>query len=122
MNYRIHTDAIKANLIPPELTPEQIGFTYANEADMLNVALFGKTAKQWRSENSNKKGNIRDYATLDQLLVLANIESYNAILIEQGKSPSERLVVLHDLAVKQLRTMENLNLSTLPQSGIKEIN
>ena len=71
LNYRIHTDTIKANMIPPELTPEQIGFTYANEADMLNVALFGKTAKQWRSENSDKKGNIRDYATLDQLLVLA---------------------------------------------------
>ena len=120
LNYRIHTDAIKANLIPPELTPEQIGFTYANEADILNVALFGKTAKQWRTENSDKKGNIRDYATLDQLLVLANIESYNAILIEQGKSPSERLIVLHDLAVKQLRTMGNLNLSTLPQSEIKK--
>ena len=120
LNYRIHTDAIKANLIPPELTPEQIGFTYANEADILNVALFGKTAKQWRTENSDKKGNIRDYATLDQLLVLANIESYNAILIEQGKSPSERLVVLHDLAVKQLKTMGNLNLSTLPQSEIKK--
>ena len=120
LNYRIHTDAIKANLIPPELTPEQIGFTYANEADMLNVALFGKTAKQWRNENSDKKGNIRDYATLDQLLVLANIESYNAILIEQGKSPSERLIVLHDLAVKQLRTMGNLNLTTLPQLEIKK--
>jgi len=120
LNYRIHTDAIKANLIPPELTPEQIGFTYASEADILNVALFGKTAKQWRTENSAKKGNIRDYATLDQLLVLANIESYNAILIEQGKSSSERLVVLHDLAVKQLRTMGNLNLSTLPQSEIKK--
>ena len=120
LNYRIHTDAIKANLIPPELTREQIGFTYANEADILNVALFGKTAKQWRTENSDKKGNIRDYATLDQLLVLANIESYNAILIEQGKSPSERLIVLHDLAVKQLRTMGNLNLSTLPQSEIEK--
>ena len=120
LNYRIHTDTIKANMIPPELTPEQIGFTYANEADILNVALFGKTAKQWRTENSDKKGNIRDYATLDQLLVLANIESYNAILIEQGKSPSERLIVLHDLAVKQLRTMGNLNLSTLPQSEIKK--
>ena len=119
LNYRIHTDAIKANLIPPELTTEQIGFTYANEADILNVALFGKTAKQWRNENLDKKGNIRDYATLDQLLVLANIESYNAILIEQGKSPSERLIALHDLAVKQLRTMGKLNLTTLPKSETK---
>ena len=120
LNYRIHTDAIKANLIPPKLTPEQIGFTYASEADMLNVALFGKTAKQWRTENPNKKGNIRDYATLNQLLVLANMESYNAILIEQGKGQSERLVILHDLAVKQLETMGTLNLSGLPQIGMKK--
>ena len=120
LNYRIHTDAIKANLIPPKLTPEQIGFTYASEADMLNVALFGKTAKQWRTENPNQKGNIRDYATLNQLLVLANMESYNAILIEQGKGQSERLVILHDLAVKQLETMGTLNLSGLPQIGMKK--
>ena len=120
LNYRIHTDAIKENLIPPELTPEQIGFTYASEADMLNVALFGKTAKQWRTENPDKKGNIRDYATLNQLLVLANMESYNAILIEQGKRQTERLVVLHDLAVKQLQTMSTLNLSGLPQIGMEK--
>ena len=87
---------------------------------MLNVALFGKTAKQWRTENPNKKGNIRDYATLNQLLVLANMESYNAILIEQGKGQSERLVILHDLAVKQLETMGTLNLSGLPQIGMKK--
>ena len=117
LNYRIHTDAIKSNLIPPELTPEQIGLAYASEADMLNVALFGKTAKQWHAENQGKKGNIRDYATLNQLLVLANIESYNAILIEQGRSQSERLVILHDLAVKQMQTMESLNKSNLPQIG-----
>lgn len=117
LNYRIHTDAIKTNLIPPELTPEQISFTYASEADLLNVALFGKTAKQWRTENPDKKGNIRDYATLNQLLVLANMESYNAILIEQGKLQSERLIALHDLAVRQMQTMDTLNTSGLPQIG-----
>jgi len=115
LNYRIHTDAIKSNLLPPELTREQISFTYASEADMLNVALFGKTAKQWREENTDKKGNIRDYATLNQLLVLANMESYNAILIEQGKIQSDRVVALRELAVKQMQTMESLNVSGLPQ-------
>ena len=115
LNYRIHTDAIKSNLLPPDLTKEQISFTYASEADILNVALFGKTAKQWRDENTDKKGNIRDYATLNQLLVLANMESYNAILIEQGKSQSERVVALHGLAVKQMQTMESLNVSGLQQ-------
>lgn len=115
LNYRIHTDAIKANLIPPELTSEQINFTYASEADLLNVALFGKTARQWRTENTDKKENIRDYATINQLLVLANMESYNAILIEQGKRQSERLIALRDLAVRQMRTMESLNTSGLPQ-------
>lgn len=79
------TDAIKKNLIPPELTPAQITYTYANEADMLNVVLFGKTAKQWKDENPDAKGNMRDLATLNQLLVLANLESYNAVLISQGK-------------------------------------
>ncbi len=118
LNYRIQTDAIKTNLIPPELTSEQINFTYASEADLLNVALFGKTAKQWRTENPDKKGNIRDYATLNQLLVLANMESYNAILIEQGKSQPERLITMHDLAVKQMKTMDSLNTTRLPQMGM----
>ena len=99
INYRIHTDAIKENLVPPELTPEQISYTYASEADLLNVALFGKRAKQWRNENPEKKGNIRDEANLNQLLVLANMESYNAILIEQGKIQSERLILLRELAI-----------------------
>ncbi len=84
LNYRIHTDAIKENLLPPELTPFQITKTYASEADVLNVAIFGTTAKQWREKNPGKSGNIRDHATLNELLVLANMESYNAILIEQG--------------------------------------
>ena len=91
LNYRIHTDAIKENLLPPELTPFQISMTYASEADVLNVALFGITAKQWREKSSDKKGNIRDHATLNQLLILANMESYNAILIEQDMQQSVRV-------------------------------
>ena len=105
VNYRIHTDAVKENLIPPELTPEQIAYTYASEADLLNVALFGQTAKQWKNNNPSKKGNVRDDANLNQLLVLANMESYNAILIERGKSQSERLVLLRNLAIKQMDTL-----------------
>lgn len=120
LNYRIHTDAIKENLIPPELTKEQISYTYANEADMLNVALFGITAKQWREMNPDKKGNMRDDANLNQLLVLSNMESYNAVLIEQGKAQSERLVLLRDLAVKQMKTMESLTMAGLTMLTKKE--
>jgi hypothetical protein len=113
LNYRIHTDAIKENLLPPELTPFQISMTYASEADVLNVALFGITAKQWREDNPNKSGNIRDYATLNQLLVLANMESYNAILIEQGKSQPERLQLLNKLAIRQLEAIQDINTDTI---------
>ncbi len=113
LNYRIHTDAIKDNLIPPELTPEQISYKYANEADLLNVALFGKTAKQWRDSNPEKKGNMRDEANLNQLLVLANMESYNAILIEQGKAMSERLVLLREFAVKQMKALAMVSMDGL---------
>ena len=113
LNYRIHTDAIRDNLIPPELTPDQISYKYANEADLLNVALFGMTAKQWREKNSDKTGNIRDDATLNQLLVLANMESYNAILIEQGKAMSERLVLLRELALKQMKTLSAVSMETI---------
>ena len=119
LNYRIHTDAIKANLIPPELTPAQISYTYASEADMLNVVLFGKTAKQWRDENPNETGNIRDQATIYQLLVLSNMESYNAILIQQGKSQAERMILLHELAVQQMTTMSTLDLKKLPRIEVK---
>ena len=118
LNYRIHTDAIKANLIPPELTLQQISYTYASEADMLNVVLFGKTAKQWRDENQNENGNIRDLASIYQLLVLSNMESYNAILIQQGKSQAERMKLLHELAVQQMTTMSSLDLKNLP--GIED--
>ena len=113
VNYRIHTDAVKENLIPPELTLEQIAYTYASEADLLNVALFGQTAKQWKNNNPGKKGNVRDDANLNQLLVLANMESYNAILIEQGKSQSERLILLRNLAIKQMDTLSSINLSAV---------
>ena len=86
LNYRIHTDAIKEHLIIPELTQSQMSFVYADEADMLNVVLFGKTAKEWRKEHPEKKGNVRDFASIHQLLVLANMKSYNAVLISQGLS------------------------------------
>ena len=119
LNYRIHTDAIKANLIPPELTSAQISYTYASEADMLNVVLFGKTVKQWRDENQNETGNIRDQATIYQLLVLSNMESYNAILIQQGKSQAERMKLLHELAVQQMTTMSTLDLKKLPGIEVK---
>lgn len=118
LNYRIHTDAIKENLIPSELTPVQIAYTYANEADMLNVVLFGKTAKQWKDENPTEKGNMRDMATLNQLLVLANLESYNAVLINQGKNQKERMELLRQLAVQQLQTLENISLDNLPRLGV----
>lgn len=113
LNYRIHTDAIKENLLPGELTPAQISYTYASEADLLNAVLFGKTSRQWKLENPNKKGNIRDHATIYQLLVLSNMESYNAILIQQGKTQSERMQLLHDLAVQQLRTLDAAHLPEL---------
>ena len=113
VNYRIHTDAVKENLIPPKLTTEQIAYTYASEADLLNVALFGQTAKQWKNNNPGKKGNVRDDANLNQLLVLANMESYNAILIEQGKPQSERLILLRNLAIRQMDTLASINLSAV---------
>lgn len=104
-------------MLPPELTPAQISFTYANEADMLNVVLFGKTAKQWKDEQPSVKGNMRDVATLNQLLVLANLESYNAILINHGKSQKERMELLRQLTVQQLQTLETVSLNNLPRSG-----
>ena len=119
VNYRIHTDAVKENLIPPELTPEQIAYTYASEADLLNVALFGQTAKQWKNNNPGKKGNVRDDANLNQLLVLANMESYNAIMIKQGKTQVERMNLLHELAVQQMTSLSSLELNDLPEINKK---
>jgi len=105
VNYHIHTDAIKENLIPSEISKQQASFIYANEADVLNVALFGKTAKQWRDENSDQKGNIRDYATIEQLVVLSNMESTNALLIHQGIEQSERLIQLNQMAITQMQSL-----------------
>jgi len=120
INYRIHTDAIKENLIIPTLTQKQISYVYANEADVLNVALFGKTAGEWQEKNPDKKGNMRDYANVEQLLVLANLESYNAILIEQGYQQTDRIVLLNKTAHKQLETLLNVRIKydkllTLPK-------
>ena len=112
LNYKIHTDAIKENLIIPELTPAQKSFVYADEADLLNVALFGMTAKEWRKGNPGKKGNLRDYTDLHHLLVLANLESYNAILIEQNIGQPQRLEMLRETALKQLRTIQALDFSS----------
>ena len=112
VNYHIHTDAIKENIVPT-LTEEQLKYVYADEADLLNVALFGKTAGEWRKENPTLKGNIRDYATVEQLLVIANMESYNAILIEQGVSQAERLQRLNEMARSQLRVLQQIDTSHL---------
>ena len=115
LNYRVHTDAIQQNLIPSDLTKEQQSYVYADEADVLNVALFGITAMQWRALNPGKKGNIRDYASLQQLLVLANMESYNALLIGQKISQPDRLQALRTMAIKQLQTLSSLDITGLPQ-------
>ncbi len=104
-NYRIHTEAVKDNLIPPDISKRQQGIIYASEADVLNVALFGQTAAEWRKANSKAKGNMRDYATIEQLLVLANLESANAMFIENGMEQSERVVLLNQLAIKQMKTL-----------------
>ena len=115
INYKIHTDAIKEHLLK-DLTNEQLSFKYASEADMLNVALFNKTAKEWREENPDLKGNMRDYASLNELLVLANMESYNAVLISKGMEQKERMIELRKLAKTQLISLEKLN-----QSDIKKL-
>lgn len=109
INYHIQTDAIKENLIPKEITKQQASVVYANEADLLNVALFGITAKQWRNKNPDKEGNIRDYSTLEQLVVLSNMESINALLIQQGLSQSERLRQLNKVAITQMESLLKSN-------------
>jgi hypothetical protein len=109
INYHIHTDAIKQNLIPPELTAQQKSFVYADEADMLNVAMFGMTAKQWREVNPELKGNIRDYATINQLICLSNMENLNAVFINDGLPQSERLEKLNRIAIQQMQVLENVD-------------
>ncbi len=105
INYRIHTDAIRETLIPPAITKSQVSLVYANEADLLNVALFGQTAKQWRDAHPDAEGNIRDHAPLEQLVVLTNLESLNAVLIRQGLPQPERLHKLNEIAISQMRTL-----------------
>ena len=107
INYRIHTDAIKQNLIPAEVTKAQASIIYANEADVLNVAMFGMTAKQWRETNPELKGNIRDYASVNELICLSNMESLNAVFIEQGLPQSERLIKLNQIAIHQMSVLES---------------
>lgn len=106
INYRIHTDAIKQNLIPPEVTPYQKSLIYADEADMLNVAMFGMTAKEWRDSHPELKGNIRDYATINQLICLSNMENLNAVFINEGLKQPERLERLNKIAIQQMRVLE----------------
>lgn len=107
INYRIHTDAIKHNLIPAEITKTQASIIYANEADVLNVAMFGLTARQWRDANPDLKGNIRDYASINELICLSNMENINAVFIEQGISQSERLIKLNKIAIRQMSVLES---------------
>ena len=109
INYRIHTEAIKNNLISKKLTSKQVNLVYAEEADVLNMALFGMTAKEWREENSNKKGNIRDYATINELICLANLENTNSIFINEGMPQSERLYKLNQIAISQMKILTKDN-------------
>ncbi len=106
INYHIHTDAIKQNLIPDELTQQQISHVYANEADVLNVAMFGRTAKQWRETNPDLKGNIRDYATINELICLSNMENLNAVFIDENMAQSERLIKLNHIAIQQMKILQ----------------
>jgi hypothetical protein len=113
VNYKIHTDAIKENLIPQQITKQQATFVYANEADLLNIALFGITAKDWRDNNPDKSGNIRDYANIEQLVVLSNMESINSVMIQQGLSQSERLLQLNKIAISQMKSLLKRDLKSL---------
>ena len=108
INYHIHTDAIKQNLVPAELTPQQISYVYANEADVLNVALFGVTAKQWRDANPDLKGNIRDYANINELICLSNMDNLNAVFINENMSQPERLVKLNQIAIQQMNVLQEV--------------
>ena len=114
INYRIHTDAIKENIVPNLISKSQINFVYANEADLLNVALFGITAKQWKDANPNAKGNMRDDASIEQLVVLSNMESINALLIEQNLSQKDRLIQVNKVAIMQMKSL-------LPNNGLKSL-
>lgn len=108
INYHIHTDAVKQNLIPNELNSQQISKVYANEADVLNMALFGKTAREWRDLNPDKKGNIRDYAQINELICLSNLENINALLINENLTQQNRLIKLNQIAIQQMQILENV--------------
>jgi hypothetical protein len=120
INYHIHTDAIKQNLIPAELTREQINYVYAGEADVLNMALFGMTAKQWRDANPDLKGNIRDYAGINELICLSNMENLNAVFITQNMPQSERLVKLNQIAIQQMKVLQEVENRKLLKGGNHE--
>ena len=113
LNYRIHTDAIKQNLIPPELDRKKVSIVYANEADVLNVAMFGMTAQEWRDANPDKKGNIRDYATINELICLSNLESLNSVFINDGVPQSERLLKLNKVAISQMKILSEVTDRTI---------
>ena len=113
INYRIHTDAIKNNLIPKELSKNQINFVYAEEADVLNMALFGMTAKEWRTNNPDLDGNIRDYATMNELICLANLENLNSVFIKEGLKQSERLEKLNKIAISQMQILNDTDIKYL---------
>ena len=113
INYHIHTDAIKQNLIPAALTKQQISIVYANEADVLNMALFGFTAKDWRNAHPDLQGNVRDYATVNQLICLSNMESLNSVLINDGVPQSERLLKLNQIAISQMTVLESVGENKL---------
>ena len=116
INYRIHTDAIKENLIPPKLSKKQINIIYANEADVLNIALFGMTAQSWRKSNPTKKGNIRDYANVSQLVCLSNLENLNAVFVNEGLQQRERLSKLNTIAIQQMKILTiNPSVKKLPR-------
>jgi hypothetical protein len=117
INYRIHTDAIMENLIPEYLTPQQISYVYANEADVLNMALFGKTAKQWRDENPDEKGNIRDYTNVSQSVCLANLENLNVVYIGEGLPQHERLKKLNQIAISQMQLLLQTNIDGALKKG-----
>ena len=113
LNYHIHTDAIKQNLIPQQLSPAQTSIVYANEADVLNIAMFGITAKQWRDANPGLKGNIRDYATINELICLSNMENLNAVFINEGLQQRERLIKLNKIAIQQMKILQEVETRKL---------
>ncbi len=113
INYHIHTDAVKQHLVPPQLTPAQASIVYANEADVLNMAMFGMTAKDWREANPELKGNIRDYATINELICLSNMENLNAVFINEGMPQKERLLKLNQIAIHQMGILENIESKKL---------